>query len=372
MKKQVALMFGGPSAEHEVSVITGLQVAEKIDRNRYDTHVIYWAKDGLFYYYPNLKSRRDWKMIKPIPVGFVRNPGGVFLMKLTGLFKAQIPLEVALLAFHGGLGESGAVQGMLESLGLPISSPNFESSSIVMNKALTKTVLSAARIKVVDGTNVLESEFKSNPEELAQQIYSKFGTVILKPAHLGSSIGISIARSAIELEKQLNQAFFIDSEVVVEKLLSNFTEYNCAVREVNGQVEVSEIEKPIKHDEILSFADKYQRGGGKKTGGMASLVRELPAQISNERKTEIQAVAKRAFIACRCSGMVRVDFMVDGSGELFLTEINPIPGSLSYYLWEASGVSFRQLITDLIENARIANQKSLQYESDIIDRFIAS
>lgn len=372
MTKVVAIMFGGISAEHEVSVISGLQVAEKIDRSKYSPVVIYWGKDGLFYYYPGLNSRRDWKKIKPVSVNWGVDKKGTFVVSQTGIIKSPIYLDSAYLAFHGGLGESGPIQGMLESFGLPFTSPGSESSSVVMNKALGKTVLRETGIRVVDGVSILEADFKVDSEAISNRVFEQLGEVIVKPAHLGSSIGISIAKSAVELEKQLTQAFFIDNEVVVEKLLTGFVEYNCSVRVHNGQIETSEIERPIKQDEILSFADKYERGGNKKSSGMASLSRELPAKIDSSLREKIQTTAKAAFIACRCKGMVRIDFMLASDGELYLTEINPIPGSLAFYLWEASGISFRDQITDLIEESFAISKKDLNYESSIIDKFVQS
>jgi D-alanine-D-alanine ligase len=159
---------------------------------------------------------------------------------------------------------------------------------------------------------------------------------------------------------------------LIEKFIKNFTEYNVAVRKVNGKIETSEIEKPISSDEILSFADKYQRGG-KKTGGMASLLRELPAKISKTLEKEIKQLAVDVFKAIRGKGMIRIDFMVQNK-NIYVTEVNPIPGSMSFYLWEASGISFKQQITDLIEQSIIDNEerlsKRLEYKTDIIEKFV--
>lgn len=371
-------MFGGVSAEHEVSIITGLQVVEKIDRTSFDTFVVFWGQDGVFYYYPNLTNRKQWKTIKPKVCFFGRDQAGVFIQE-AGLLRAKHYLDVAYLAFHGGKGESGQIQGMLESLGLPFTSSSSESSSITMNKSLTNQVLAAHKLATIPGVSCRDTDFNDNPDGIVAAIRDQLGLpVIIKPAHLGSSIGIKIAKTEIELLKYLTEATLIDNEVQIEKLMVDFVEYNCAVRNVGGQIEFSEIERPMGKDEILSFADKYQRGGGKKTGatsGMASLSRELPAKISAELKDRIHDSARKIFQACRCSGMVRIDFMHTKHDELFITEVNPIPGSMAYYLWEAAGLTFQQQITDLLTQA-IADQKKrdskqLIYTTDIVDKFIA-
>jgi D-alanine-D-alanine ligase len=269
------------------------------------------------------------------------------------------------------------MQGLLESLNIPHTSTTQESSVIVMNKQLTKDQVGSKGIGVVPGLSFLSTEIQDSSEKISSAIQNELGLpVIIKPVHLGSSIGIKVAKTDIELEKYLLEAAFIDREVLVEKYLTGFVEYNCAVRFVNGEFETSEIEKPLSNDEILSFTDKYERGG-KKTGGdggMASLIRELPAKIDASLKQEIQSTAIEAFTACRCKGMVRIDFMYTSDNQLLLTEVNPIPGSMAYYLWEASGIPFKQQITDLIEQSVLDQQKGssmeLDYKSDIVEKFI--
>lgn len=371
-------MFGGVSSEHDVSVITGLQVAEKIDRNRYDTFVVYVTKDRLFKYYPGLVRKKDFRKISPKLVFFGRNNHGVFI-QMQGYFGTKNYVDAAYLAFHGGEGESGPIQGLMQTLGLPFTSPDCESSVITMNKSLTRLVLQEAGLPVAPGLTVKAWNYKFDRENQVQQVLQTLGLpVIIKPAHLGSSIGIKIARTAVELDKFLSEATFIDNEVTVEKLLTNFVEYNCSVRRVRGKIETSPIEKPIAKDEILSFADKYERGGTGKSsnqGGMADLARELPAKIPVELQEKIRDLAKRAYIACKCDGIIRVDFMVTKDGQIFITEPNPIPGSMSFYLWEAGGIDFTQQITDAIEESFVSfkarESRKLKYDSDIVDRFIS-
>ena len=377
MHKQILVMFGGVSPEHEVSVITGLQVVENLDKNEYDCYPIFVNKKGEITYLKDLNSRKDFKKAKQIPVTFGHDQNGGFLAFKVGFSLKRIYPYSAYLAFHGGNGENGAIQGMLESFEIPYTSCSKESSAILMNKQLTKEQVALAGIKTVEGLSIKASQLKHDVEQIGKDIISTLGLpLIIKPAHLGSSIGIKIAKTDVELEKSLLDASFIDTEILVEKFLENITEYNCSVRLINGKLELSEIEKPFTKDQILSFADKYQRGGKKTSGtsGMASLQRELPAKISAELKNQIQESAQKAFLACRCKGMVRIDFMYSNN-QLYLTEINSIPGSMAFYLWEASGISFKTQIGDLVEQSvkdfRDLMSTTLDYKTDIIEKFIA-
>jgi D-alanine-D-alanine ligase len=282
----------------------------------------------------------------------------------------------AFLAFHGGLGERGSVQGLLESVGIPFTSSGHEASAITMNKELTRRVAESVKVSVAHGMSVFASEIKKDVTGIALAVTKKLSLpVIIKPVHLGSSIGLNIAKTQVELQKFLLEAAFIDNEILIEQYLSLTAEYNCAVRAVDGKLEASEIERPVSKDEILSFADKYQRGAKKSGSGMASLSRELPAKIDEALKREIQNMAKKIFMACSCKGVVRVDFMLTTDKKLYLTEVNPIPGSMAFYLWEASGISFRQQISDLIEQAvrddAQTQSMDLDYKTDIVEKFIA-
>jgi len=373
MSKSVLIIFGGVSAEHEVSVITGLQALENIDTEKYLPLALYIDKNGRFYCIPNLKNRRSFLTAPRKLVTFGKDTQGGFIA-IDGWRKEKIYPYAAYLAMHGGSGESGPLQGLLEMIDVPFTSPGQEASVLMMNKQLTKDILAKENIKIVQGISIFATEIKKNLENLTSNIIHELTLpVIIKPVHLGSSIGISIARTEVELKKFLLEASQMDNEILVERFLTSFKEYNCSVRLIRGVLEASEIERPMSKDEILSFADKYERGGKKSGSGMASLQRELPAKIDDRLKQEIQTIAKKAFLACRGKGMVRIDFMVTPEEKTYLTEINPIPGSMAFYLWEASGISFQEQISDLIEqgvsDAELARTSRLDYESNIVEKF---
>lgn len=370
--KKVSILFGGVSTEHDVSVISGLQVIEKIDRYKFLTYAIKLGQDGLFYYYERLFWKQDYLKIKPSLVNFGRDKKGSYFAT-SGIFKKKIYIDCAYLAFHGGNGESGQVQGLLETLNIPFTSPNVESSVVAMNKVLTKEVLEKNQIMTVPWTRVFMEDIKRDINKSIDSILEILSLpVIIKPTHLGSSISINIAKTKVDLKKFLLEALHIDSEVLIEKFMTDFVEYNISVRKINGKIETSEIEKPMPKDEILSFADKYERGG-KKSGGMASLHRELPAKINPILAKKIQNIAVKVFKLIRAKGMLRIDFMLS-QNKLYVTEINPIPGSMSFYLWEASGIDFQEQITDLINQSFIDNNQknslALKYDSDIVEKFI--
>lgn len=366
--KKVVVLFGGESAEHEVSVISGIQIIENIDRKLFTPFAIKLNKNGLFEYYEGLAKRQDYLRTKPQIINFGKDEKGTYFQAY-GLLKEKIHIDVAYLAFHGGNGESGQLQGFLETLGLPYTSPGVEASAISMNKVITKQVLASYNIPTVPGVSVCDEDIKKDVDKVVINVKLP---VIIKPAHLGSSIGINIAKTIVELKKYLLDAAHYDSEILVEKLITNFNEYNISVRSIGDEIQISEVEKPVSQDEILSFADKYQRGG-KKSGGMASLNRELPAKISKDLEKTLKDLAIEVFKAIRAKGMVRIDFMVSGK-DIYVTEVNPIPGSMSYYLWEASGVSFKEQITDLINQALRDNEKRvskrLDYKTDIVEKFV--
>lgn len=377
MKTTICIAFGGISAEHEVSVVTGLQAAEKVDRNRYDVYCIFVSKDGRMLGYGDLPSRKNFLSTKPKTLSAGRDNNGGFFREDGVLGKTIRPVAV-YMAFHGGTGESGPFQGILEAFDIAFTSPGIEGSIITMNKAIGKEILASYGLPVVDGIVLRSSEILADSQEAAQRVVAKVGLpAIVKPAHLGSSIGIHIVREVVELEKRLRESAHLDQETVVEKLIPSFREYTCAVRMREKSIETSEIDSPIARDAILSFADKYQRGGGKKSGiksGMASVERELPAKIDAALRDKIVSLAKAAFVATRCKGTPRVDFMVTPEGQVYITEINPIPGSMGFYLWEAKGISFTQQITDAIEQAIVDNAdrmtKRFDYPTDIVEKFV--
>lgn len=372
MSKNVLIVFGGISSEHEVSIISGLQILENINKEEYTPIPLYINKDGEFLLIPNLKNRKGFLKEKRYACKISKDGKGAYIEY--GYLNKKIYIYSAYLALHGGTGEGGQLQGLLETYDIPFTSTNTESSILCMNKAITKEILSNYDILMIESISFKDYEYLEDQNRIIKDIKDKIGfPVIIKPVHLGSSIGISIANNEIELKKYISSSVLIDNEIMVEEFLDNIEEFNISLRKINNVIECSEIERPIQKSKILSFEDKYA-DGGKKTGGMESLSRELPAKISESLKSEIINTAIKIFSALRCSQMVRIDFIYSNK-NLYLCEVNQIPGSMAFYLWEANGITFRDQISDLIEESlRRRDQilkKRFSYSTDIVEKFVS-
>jgi D-alanine-D-alanine ligase len=376
-KQNIAIMCGGSTYEHEVSIISGIQIAQNIDRTKYETWFVYFDKNNDVFLIDDLKKPQDFKNNNRIPIDLVKRKDKL-LLQPRSMFKQSIDIDATFMAFHGGTGESGPVQGMLELFNVPYTGATQEGAVIAMNKSLTKEVLSNADVPVLPWVTVYSAEFQADKTGTVNSILDTLQLpLICKPVHLGSSIGIKIVHSKIELEQQLSIATRTDSEVLLEPALEQFTEYNISVRSSASGLQLSPIEEPIRVGEVLSFDDKYANGakktGGKGTGGgMELLDRTIPAKITHEFATQINDLACRSYRACRLSGMLRIDFMYSDN-NLYCTEINPIPGSLAFYLWEAGGEPFQAQITQGLEDTlrRHADKIHVEpYQTNIVAKFV--
>lgn len=384
MKTKVAVMFGGRSVEHEVSVITGIQAFCALDREKYDPVVVYITKDNRFYtgkVLEKIESYRDMKaclaaatQVLLVPsnngVDMVRYPAKKFGNNQIGSF------EVVLPAVHGTNVEDGTLMGFLEMLGVPYAACDVMSSAIGMDKYLMKAALNHAGIPVLPALPFSGKEYAANSEAVAERVENGIGyPVIVKPVNLGSSVGISRADNRDKLIAALDEAFGFAARVLVEKAVTPLREINCSVLGDAENARASVCEEPINSDDILSYKDKYLSGGkstkGGKSGGMSDLKRRCPADIPDEMTAQVQELAVKTFKALGCTGVARVDFLNNPeTNELWVNEINTIPGSLSFYLWEAAGLSFDKLLDEMIELA-FKRQRSRQalnfsYETNLL------
>lgn len=362
MKIRLAVIFGGKSVEHEISVISALQACEYIDRDKYEVIPLYMTKTGEFYtgeQMGNIERYRDIPALlkestrvlllnEEDRVDLVRYPMKKFGNNVLG------SIDVAFPIVHGTNVEDGTLQGYLQTLGLPYVGCDVLSSAVGMNKYVMKTVFKDNDIPVLDCVCCNLTDY-ADVEKLMDGVEGKFPyPVIVKPINLGSSVGISKASDRAQLEEALNLAFTFALKVLIEPAIRQLKEINCAVLGDELEAEASECEEPLNAEEILTYEDKYIGGGKSKGGskGMASLSRAIPANISQERREEIRQMAVRAFKCLGCSGVARIDFMIDKeTDKVYLNEINTIPGSLAFYLWEPVGVSYPQLLERMIQLA---------------------
>lgn len=382
----VGVAFGGVAPEHEVSVISALQAAAALDRDRYRPVPIYIAKDGTWYTGAHLLELERFKDLDDViadatPVAaasgthgtleLIAQPAADTWAHLREGPPRRWTIDVVFLGFHGGEGENGGLQGLCETFNVPYTGSGVFGSALGMDKIRSKILSRARDIPVVDFVALSEADWAYREEAGLDRCEAELGyPVIVKPARLGSSIGIARADDRAALDAAIEEAFRYDSEVIVEHAVTELREINCAVLGDAKKATPSVLEEPVaaEDDEVLTFRDKYMRGeenggtkaatGGAKAGrpapeGMASLDRIIPAELSDGRTQHIQDLAVRIFQLFDCAGVARIDFMIDeASGDVFFNEINTIPGSFSFYLWEPSGVPFDELVHRMIEIAR--------------------
>ena len=384
MKTKVAMMFGGKTVEHEVSVISGIQAIMAMDTDKYEVIPVYLTKDNDMYIGSDIG---DISAYRDIPALLKRsqrvilvNEGGraqlvPYPPKMFGSRPVQI--DIAFPVVHGTNVEDGALQGFLKTTGVPFVGPDVTSSAISMDKYITKAVLKEAGVPVLDAEVYTLADY-ADMDSLIDDAEKVVGyPLIVKPVNLGSSVGIGVAKNRDEFIQALDDAFMYATRVLVEHAISDLREINCSVLGDENEAEASECEEPLTSGEILSYEDKYVNGGGKKGGskggsgskgaGMANLSRKIPADLSPEKREEIREMAVKAFRALGCNGVSRIDFMIDeATGKLYFNEINPIPGSLSFYLWEPVGVPYRELLDRMIQLAlkRMRTEEALTFTFD--------
>ena len=368
MKIRLCVLFGGKSVEHEVSVISALQAVASLDQSKYEIVPVYITKENEFYTSFECSCIEEYKNIpalikKSERCTLLNRQGKVYLMRAEGKGKNAVisEIDVAFPIVHGTNVEDGTLQGYLKTLGLPFVGCDVTASAVGMDKYVMKTVLKDNGIPVLDCLRFFLSDF-ADPEAIISKCEERIGyPVIVKPVNLGSSVGISVAHNAAELRVAVEDAFKFASVILCERAITKLKEVNCSVLGDVSHAEASECESPAKGDEILSYENKYLQGGGGKgakggkTGGskgMASLARKIPADISDEKRTLIRDMAVKAFRVLGCNGVSRIDFMIDeDEDKVYLNEINTIPGSLSFYLWEPLGVHYNVLLDRMIELA---------------------
>ena len=362
--------------EHEISVISAVQAMESMRPDKYEIIPVYITKENEFYHGAELRDIKAYKNIGELmrkcrQVIFVTQGGKTYLAPYPPRLFNRKPITMVDVVFpigHGTNVEDGALQGYLKTLNLPFVGCDVLASAVGMDKYVMKVLFRHAGFPVLDCLRFTLSDY-AHPETIIEKTEKKFSwPVIVKPVNLGSSIGISQARDADQLEAALNTAFTFADKVIVEPVIVQLKEVNCSVMGDGDDAQPSECEEPHSSGDILSYDDKYMSGAkGKASKGMAGLKRRIPAAISPETKEKIQQIAVNAFKHLDCNGVARIDFMVDeATGEVWLNEINTIPGSLSYYLWEHSGVSYGDLIDKLVALAlkRQRKEESITYSFD--------
>lgn len=358
-KQNIAIIFGSRSAEHEVSIITAHQLIGVLDKDRYEVIPVYITKDGDWLTGEGLLNINNFTKSLPNPSNFDKvyiSPSPqdrCIVREKSGLFrtKKRIPIDVAFPVMHGPNGEDGTLQGLLELAGIPYVGAGVLGSAVGMDKIVMKAIFRENNLPTVNYIWCTVNEWKSEPERIINKIEDTLNyPVFVKPANSGSSIGVGKAKNMDELKFTLDVASQYDRRIIVDEGLEDAIEVNCSVIG-NDDLITSVCEQPISSGELLSFDDKYIHDDGS-ASGMNSAERLIPAPISDELRNGIQELSKKAFKILDCKGIARVDFLVDrGNEKPYVNEINTIPGSFSFYLWEHNEIEFSQLADKLIELA---------------------
>ncbi len=385
MKTRVAVLFGGHSVEHEVSIISGLQALQALNPEKYEAFPVYIAKDNALYVGDSLRkvhSFRDMSAclaaatrVVPVAAGdcveLWRHPA-----KRLGNNRMAV-FDVAIPVVHGTNVEDGTLMGMLEMLNIPYAACDVTASALGMDKFAMKAVLHQAGLPVLEALSFSGREYAVDGQQVLEKIEEKIGyPVIVKPVNLGSSVGISKAKDRASLVDALDLAVSFSGRVLVERAVPHLREINCAVLGDEENARASACEEPLNAEDILTFGDKYLKGG-KKTGesaGMTDLQRQCPAILPDGMTERVQQLAVDTFRALGCLGVARIDFLNNReTGELWINEINTIPGSLSFYLWNEVGMPFSQLMDELVSLAFKRQRRraalTFTYESNILAGF---
>ena len=380
MKTNIGVFFGGRSTEHEISVISASQAMHAIDRAKYDVTPIYITKDGKWYTGDALFEVKNYRHIPEL----LAKCEEVYMRPIYddyNLYKKKKPvfgsdvlakLDVVIPVLHGSNGEDGIFEGLLETIGIPYAGCNTLSSANGMDKITMKMILQANDVPVVDYVWFTDKQWHTRRDALIEQIEGTLGyPVIIKPANLGSSVGIGSAHDRNQLKARIDDAERYSTRIIVEHMLADMQEINCSVLGDCDDYRTSVLEEPIKSGDFLTYEKKYM-GGGKGSEGMQSSQKRIPAELPDDVTKEIQRLAGETFRVLSCHGVSRVDVMIDRTdGRIYVNEINTIPGSLSFYLWEATGLSFDKLMDELVKLAlrrkREEGMKTVSYDQNIFN-----
>ena len=355
MRLNLGVIFGGKSVEHEISIISAVEVMANIDTNKYKVIPIYIDKNNDWYTGEHLKSilhYRDIDLVKRYAkkVSLVKR-GKSYILESQGFLKRNLfVIDMVLPIGHGAFVEDGSLQGYLNMLGVPFVGSNVLASAVGQDKVIQKDLFKQNGIPVCNYVWFYDYEFEKNKKDVLEKIKTLSYPLYIKPASLGSSIGISVAKDEKELIKGIKEAIKFDRKIIIEEKVNNVKETNISVLGNYEKQSVSEIEEINTNDEFYSFKEKYVEGYSK-TKGKDKKEKSKPL-ISKEMIEDMKSYAIKTFKTVNASGVARVDFLIDDKNKkLYVNEINTIPGDLSSYLWMAKKMSQMELINNLIDLA---------------------
>ncbi len=388
MKIKVGVIFGGETVEHEVSIISALQAMEHMNQDKYDIIPIYIAKDRTWYtgkLLMDIDVFRNFNDLKRYAnkCMLVNKDGKFILQKTTGLFRKDITeLDIMFPIVHGNNVEDGTLAGLLESIGIPYVGSGVLGSALGQDKVVMKQVFKSMNLPIVDYVWFYDTDYAEVSDDIKNKIYDLGYPVIVKPAKLGSSVGITYVSDAKDIDSAINDAIQYDSKIIVEKAVEHLVEVNCSVLGNYAYQQTSEIEEVKGKKAMLTYQDKYLGNGkgakgckgGLKSQGMASASRIIPARIDSKTEEEVREIACEAFKALNMSGVCRIDFLINNeTRQVYINEPNTIPGSLAFYLWEPKGKNYEELIDDIITLAikdyKAKHKKIYSFDTNILSGY---
>ena len=392
MKIKVGVIFGGESVEHEVSVISAMQAMNKLDQDKYDIIPIYITKDREWYTGEMLKDievYQDLSLIKKYGKNVVLyyNKGRFVLQNKNFLKSIVTDVDIVFPIVHGTNVEDGGLQGYLQTIGVPFVGSDVYASVVGQDKVFMKDIWKASKLPVTDYVWFYDVDYKDDSDEVIKKVEKLDYPVIVKPATTGSSVGIAVCNTREELVSGIDDAIQYDKKILVEEVVQHLKEVNIAVMGNYEHQKVSEIEEVISPNKFLTYADKYiGNGKGKLKGGkipmkttskgMASANRKLPAELDDKLRKEVEEVAVEAFKALGSSGNSRIDFLIDEEkNKVYVNEINSIPGSLAFYLWDAKDIDFSSVLDEMInigvKDYKKRVSKTHSFDTNILQGFAA-
>lgn len=382
MKIKVGVFFGGESVEHEISIISANQAMKALNPEKYEVIPVYLSKKREWYTGEALLNIKNYKNMDQLlsrcqRIHIIGNEGKIQLEPYPAkLFRTKPinTIDVALPVIHGTNGEDGALQGFFELNGIPYAGCEVASAAVGQDKVFMKNILNDSGLPITNYLWYYSSQWFENTEACLNEIEAKLVyPLIIKPASLGSSVGVSKATDRLSLEESINEAIKYDKKIIIEEMVEDLVEVNCSVLGDYSSAKPSVLEEVMGSDEFLSFKDKYE-GGGKTSGkseGMASTNRIIPARLTEAGTKYIQDLACQTFRVLGTAGVSRIDFLIDKNTQMvYVNEINTIPGSLSFYLWEKTDLNFGELMDQLVRLAlkrqRERENLTFSFESNVL------
>lgn len=383
MKIKLGVIFGGETVEHEVSIISAIQAINSLNTDKYDIIPIYIAKDRTWYTGNALLDIELYKDMKNIKkeckeVVLCKKEKKYYLYNLNSILKEKIEVDVIFPIVHGNNVEDGSLQGYLETIDIPYVGCPVLGASIGQDKVVMKFVFEANNIPVVPYCWFYDTEYYQDADKVLSSIKKVGYPVVVKPASLGSSIGISFAKNEKEIKEKIEEAVKYDTKIVVEKAVENLTEVNCSVYGNYEYQKSSVIEEVSSDNDFLTYNDKYI-GSGKTKGsgklkGMVNTSRIIPARIDIDTTKKVEELSKKIYKVLNLGGVCRIDYLINSkTKEVYVNEPNTIPGSLAFYLWEPLGLKYSDLLDELIniaiKNHKNNNKKVRSFDTNILSNY---